>query len=205
MKKFMIISLLIIVTMALTGCFGGGVKLEEDQGYWVLDDDGGVTVEMLMETDDFEDEFDVDPDDKKKDIIDDLEDFFDDQDIDIEVKKLKVKKDIVSMELYIEDAKDMRLEIDDTLEDLADSWEMDLEDFVDKNELVYFKNGKDVDEDDIDDYEDLVYIHVFADDEGMYYTVPGKIILVSDDIDFKKINKNTIFVEDDAGFIFFEE
>lgn len=204
MRKIIIGSFLLVLVFALTSC-SSGIDLEEGQAYWTFDEDGGLTMEMLVDSDDFEDEFDADLDDKDKEIIEDLEDSFDDQDVDAEVKSLKVKKDTVNIEIYVEDSKDIFMEIKDTLEDLADQWDMDLEDFLDGNELVYYKNEKDVDEDDIEDYEDLLYIRVSEGSDGMYYTVPGKIILVSDTLDFEKISNDTIYVDDDNGYVFFEE
>lgn len=202
--------LILLLSLVVSGCtlLGGGVKLEEDQMEFTFDDDGGLTMRAIMEDDEFEDAFDVDFDDKKKDIEEDMVDYMDDErDTDIEIISLKINKDTAEFEIYMEDAEDMYMELDQTLEDLAEDWfDVDIEDLEKELEFVYYKDEEDLDEDDYEDYADDFVINVGGGDEGMYYTFPSKILLVSDKVDFEKESNNTIFVDkDENGYVVIEE
>lgn len=208
MKKILSFTLAAALTLSLTGCFGG-IKLEENQTHLTLNKDGEITMEAIMEDKDFEDAFDVDFDDKEKDIIKDLEEYFDDEDVKAEVKKLNLKKDTAEITLVIEDGEDYLSAIDETLEDLADDAGYDsIEDYVDDYdyEFVTFKDEEDIDSDDLEkDYADYIYINVYGGEEGMYYTLPSDIVAVTD-MKFEKIKKDTIFIEDgEYGYILIKE
>ncbi|MBN2222518.1 MAG: hypothetical protein JW708_09965 [Vallitaleaceae bacterium] len=207
MKKLLSFTLTTALLFSLTGCFGG-IKLEENQSHLTMNKDGEITLEAIMEDRDFEDAFDVDFDDKEKDVIKDLEEYFDDEDITVEVKKLKLNKDTAEITIFIEDGEDYLSKIDETLEDLADdSGYDDIEDFVEAYdyEFVTFKDEEDIDSKDLEDYADYIYLNVYGGEEGMYYTTPSDIEAVSD-LKFERINKNTIFIEDgEYGYILIKE
>jgi hypothetical protein len=181
-----------------------GVDIEEEQSSYVLNKDSELTMVITIDEDDLDDIYDADFDDSVKEITEDLEDFLDDVDSDGEIKNIKKKDDYIELTLFFEDAEDQTGDIY-TLEDEAD-WYDDMEDYADDNPLVYFKSGDDVDEDDFEDYEDYLILSVWGGEEGAYFEVPSEIELVSDRMDYERINNNTIFVEDgESGIIVFDE
>ncbi|MDA3845059.1 MAG: hypothetical protein PF505_00760 [Vallitaleaceae bacterium] len=206
MRKVLALGLVVVFMFSLTGCFGG-VKLEEDQMSYVLNKDGELTYSMYIEDKDLEDSFDVDFDDKEKEIIEDMEDAFDDWDIDAEVTKLKKKDDYANITILIEDSEDMGDEFELTLEDYVDdNGYEDIDAFADDNDFVLFKDEDDVKSKDLEDYADLYLVSVSGGSDGVYYEVPGKIILVSDKVDFEKVNNNTIYIDKkEYGYIAYED
>lgn len=205
MKK--ILAVVLMLSLVLVGCSAGKIVLEEDQMHVAFNSDGGVAMTMCMEDKEFEDEFDVDVDDDISDIMDDVKDYIEDQDedVDFEVKSLKIVDDMVVLSVYVEDGKDIYMEIEDSLEDYAEYNYEDIDEMAEEEEFVYFKNGEDVDEDDVEQYEDYDIYEVSGADEGAYYTFPGKIAIVSEDMDFERVDAYTIFVEDgEYGIVVFE-
>ncbi len=210
MKKTMLVtSLLLVLSMVLSGCFlAGGIKLEEDQIEYIFDEDGGLTLRAFMSDKELEDAFDVDFDDKKKEIEEDIIDYFDDEvDTDVEVKKLDISKDTASFELYIEDGEDFFMEMEVSLEDYADDYYgVDVDELEDYEEFVYYKDGDDVKNKDVEDFSDDYVINVHGGDEGAYYTFPSKVLLVGDKVDYEKIDNDTIFIDDgEYGLVVIEE
>lgn len=209
MKKVLAMTLVLsLLTVLLSGCLGGGIKLEENQVEVIFDKDGGITMRSYSEDRDFEDDFEVDFDDDKDDILKDMEDYIEDYITDdFEIKSLKLNKDTAEFEIYFEDAEDLYMELKDTLEDYAEDWHyVDIEDLEDEEDFVYFKDGEDVKGKDLEDYADYLCVNVHGGDEGSYYTFPSKVAIVSEDVKFEKINNNTIFIEDDEyGVVVIEE
>lgn len=210
MKKVLSVLLVLVMVFALAGC-SSGPKLEEDQVHYTLTKDGELTLKMYGELDELEDDFDIDEDDSEKDIAEDIVDYFDDEmDLDVEVT-VKKSKDMVTVTIVIEDAEDFYFfgDLEQSLEDLCDDYtgDDDIEDFLDSWDIEFqeFKNEKDVDNDDMEDYKDDFIMSVYGGDEGVYYTLPSDILLVSD-FDFERVNNNTIFVEDgEDGYVIYKE
>lgn len=209
MKRILAITMVLsLVGLMMSGCLGGGITLEENQGEYIFDKDGGVTMRAVMEDKDFEDAFDTDFDDKKSDIEDDMKDYIEDElTDDFEIKTLKINKDTAEVEIYFEDSGDMYMELKDTLEDYADDYYgIDLDELEDYMDFVYYKDEEDVKGKDLEDYADYLFIEVYGADEGTYYTFPSKIAIVDEDVKFEKISNNTIFIEDDEwGMVVIEE
>lgn len=208
MRRLKILLVVLALALLFTSCGGSGISLKEGQYSVNIKSNGDVTIEYLMSKKKAEKEFDIDFDDSNKDIIKDLEDYFDDNmraEGKVTIKK-KTKDQILFSASFKKD--EMKsINIKNTLEDYADNYGIDVDELPDKMNLdfVYFKNGKDVDEDDLEKYEDYIAFQVSGDDEGVYFTFPGKIEIVSD-IDFKRINDNTIFVEDgEFGLVVFKK
>lgn len=208
MKKIMMVTVIsVLLASMITGC-SGGVKLEVNQVEYSYGDDGDLTLNMLMEDKELEDEFDVDFDDKEKEIEEDLLDYIEDEiGDDVELKKFKKNKEDATIEMYFEDAEDMYGEIDQSFEDYAeDLYGLDLDELEEEEEFVIYKSEKDLDEDDYEDYEDGIVIRVYGGEEGSYYTFPGKVLLVGDKVDYEKESNQTIFIdEDEYGIIVVEE
>ena len=195
MKKLLAVLTTVLLMFSLTGCLSG-LKLEEGQAHYTLSDKGEVTLEGIMSDNDAEDDLGIDFDDSKKDIEKDIIDQFDDMGVDVEIKKIKVGKDTLSLTMVIEDGEDMGMGADYTLSDYADDmYYEDIDALADSEDFVLYKNGKDIDGKDLGDYEDYNIINVSGSDEGCYYTVPGKIVALSD-IDFQEKGNDTIFIED---------
>lgn len=209
MKKTIALALVVTMIISLTGCFGSGgsVKLEEGQSHYTFNEDGELTLVGYMDGDDLEDDFEIDFDDDEDDIKDDMQDFMDDGieeaagflDIDWEVEIEEVKKDgdFATVTVVFSDFEFMYMGMwYEKLEDLMD------DDYTDTPDFVSFSKGDDVDEDDLEDYEDNFTIYVDGGDEGSYYEFPGKIQLVDEDIKFEKTSDSIIFIEDgEEGFI----
>lgn len=208
MRRLKILLVVLALALLFTSCGGSGISLKEGQYSVNIKSNGDVTIEYLMSKKKAEKEFDIDFDDSNKDIIKDLEDYFDDNmRAEGKVTIKKKTKDQILFSASFKKGEMKSINIKNTLEDYADNYGIDVDELPDKMNLdfVYFKNGKDVDEDDLEKYEDYIAFQVSGDDEGVYFTFPGKIEIVSD-IDFKRINDNTIFVEDgEFGLVVFKK
>jgi hypothetical protein len=208
MRRLKILLVVLALALLFTSCGGSGISLKEGQYSVNIKSNGDVTIEYLMSKKKAEKEFDIDFDDSNKDIIKALEDYFDDNmRAEGKVTIKKKTKDQILFSASFKKGEMKSINIKNTLEDYADNYGIDVDELPDKMNLdfVYFKNGKDVDEDDLEKYEDYIAFQVSGDDEGVYFTFPGKIEIVSD-IDFKRINDNTIFVEDgEFGLVVFKK
>jgi len=182
--------------------------LEEGQSSYILNKDGSMIFTTYIEDKDLEDSFDVDFDDKDTDIMSDIEDAMDDWDVSVEVTKFDKIEEFALITMLIEDLEDMgRSEFEQTIEDYVDddSWYDDFDEFADDNDFVLFKNEDDVKSQDLQDYADLYMISVSGGDEGAYYEVPSNIVLVSDKVDFERVNNTTIYIDqDEYGYIAYE-
>lgn len=214
MKKIINILLALIMTLSLTAC-SGSVSLEEGQGHFIFTEDGEVTMNGYIDEDELEDEFDIDMDDDEDDILDDMQDYFEDGfeelaeildvDFEVEVEEIKKEKDGVSATIIFSDFEFIIEDWYEKLEDLADEFG-DFEDLADEIDFVTYQKEDDVDEDDLEDYEDNFVIQLDGQDEGMYYEFPTEILLVDEDIKFERISDTIIFVEDgEVGYVVVEE
>lgn len=207
MKKVSIILLVAFFIVNLSGC-KANVKLEEGQTYTILDSKGKMTMSVFLSDKEFDGSYGIDFDDDDKEIKEGIVDLFDDvYGMDVEISKFKKGKDYVKFTLTSTDAKDFGYDLRYTLEDYAeDSYYDDVDDMSEYESFVLYKNDKDLDEDQLEDYEDAIVIYVYGGEEGSYYKLPGKILLVDDNMDYKKISGDTIFIEDDEyGIIVIEK
>lgn len=207
MKRIFILVIAMAFIVSFTGCglIGGGIKLEEGQVQYTFTKDGELTMNGIIDNDDFEDDMDIDLKDDEKDIISDIEDYFDDMDIDSEVTKVKVGKDFVTIEIVFEDFETMFVDFQLTLEDYAELSAADIEEFGEYYKFVTFEKGEDIDVKDLDDYEDAFVITIDGGEEGSYYEFPYDLLAVSEDMDYERINDTTIYVEDgEVGLVFID-
>lgn len=206
MKKFISLLLAATLILSLSGCsLISKSKIEEGQVHWTLDKDGALTIEMAVNEDDADDDFNIDLGDKEKDIEEDLVDSFDDMDIDVEVKSLKVKNDVLYATLFLEDAEDMGIDMEATFEEyVEDMFYEDIEAYSDSYDFVLYKDGDDIKAKDLEDYADYNVMTIYGNKDGSYITVPGKIEALTD-LSFEKISNDTIFVDDkDTGIILYK-
>lgn len=204
MKKIIAFVLVLTLILTLTGC---KAKVGEGQRRIELNSKGEVIITWSIEDKDAEDYWDIDFDDSTKEIKEDLLDDWEDGSMeDAEIKTLKKQKDFLYIEVFIEDGEDAGYELDETLEDEMEDYYEDYEEMQDDLEFVEFKSGDEIDEDELEDYEDYYILYVSGGEEGAYYALPNKIVLVEGDIKYERINNNEIFVEDgEYGIIVIEE
>lgn len=207
MKKLLTLALAIVLVLSFTGC-KSGIKLEEGQMHITFKGDE-VTIVAVMEDDDLEDEYDVDfKDDSNKEIAEEIVDYFDDDDIDVTAKVKKSGK-TATVTIVFEDAEDAYMELDDTVEDVADDYGYDdIEDYFDDFDITMetVKDGDKVKAKEMEDYADDYMLMVFGGDEGIYYTFDSTVLLASKSMDFEYKSKTTIFIEDDeSGYLVVKE
>lgn len=204
MKKFLAVIMALVFVLSLTGC--SKVKLKEGESHIVIDKKGTVSIEFYMSDKDADKTFDIDTEDKVKDIKEDLEDLFDDYDIDAEIKNVKASKDYLKFTMVVEDADDYGIDLDMTLEDYADDRYCDIDELEDEGIkfYTYKSEGKDkVKSKDLEDYEDYKVLGVNSTSltgGEVYITVPGEIVLVTDGIKFEKVSKNTIYIKKSKSY-----
>lgn len=195
MKKLFLTFIFILFTISLTGCFSK-VKLEEDQSHLTIYKDGEIKLVAIVSEDTADDVYDVDIEDKKKDVEKDILDYFDDNHIDVEIDKLRIKKDTIEVTLTLEDSKDLDIRMKDTLEDYAKDWGYkDVEALSEYQDFILYKDDEEIKSKDLEDYEDYAILNLSGENDGCYYTIPGEIILVSD-MDYERINKEIIYIDD---------
>lgn len=200
MKRFSVIFMILFFISILTGCTK--VKLEENQSFATFKSNGDVILSEYLSDNDADDYLDIDTSDKNSKIKKDLISFFDDNlNMDVKVTKIKATKDYIKFTITSKDADNMGFDADYALSDYADDYYGDDVDVLAENQdFVYFKNGNDVKDKDLSDYEDDIAVQVNGGEEGTYYKFPGKI-LVLNDLDFNKISNDTIYIDDDENGI----
>lgn len=207
MRKISFVLLATFLIISLSGC-KSNVKLEEGQTYTILDSKGKMTMSAFLSDKEFDGSYGVNFDDDDDEIKESIVDLFDDvYGMDVEVSKFKKGKDNVKFTLVSEDAEDFGYDLEYTLEDYAeDNYYEDIDDMSEYESFVFYKNDEDLNEDELEDYEDAIVIYVYGSEEGAYYKFPSKILLIDEDMDYEKVSSNTIFVEDnESGLIVIEE
>lgn len=207
MRKISFVLLAAFLIISLSGC-KANVKLEEGQTYTILDSKGKMTMSAFLSDKEFDGSYGVDFDDNDDEIKESIVDLFDDvYGMDVEVSKFKKGKDNVKFTLISEDAEDFGYDLEYTLDDYSeDNYYEDIDDMSEYESFVLYKNDEDLDDDELEDYENAIVIYVYGSEEGAYYKFPSKILLVDEDMDYKKVSSNTIFVDDnESGLIVIEE
>lgn len=206
MKKFFLLPLLLFLLLSLVGC-KSSIKLETGQSLTTFNNKGALSITTSLSSKDARDLFDVRIKDSKKDIKEDLIDHFSYlYDEEIKVTKLKKGKDFVNFTFTIDDAELFGFYDDLTLEDYAYDYYYDLEDMAEYEEFVTYKKDESLDSDDLIDYEDDFVQYVHGGNEGAYYKTPKKILLVSDNLKYKKISNDTIFIRrNSSGIIVYKK
>ncbi|PKM93503.1 MAG: hypothetical protein CVU84_15095 [Firmicutes bacterium HGW-Firmicutes-1] len=205
MKKFGLMFVCLFV-LTLSGC-KSDVTLEEGQYYKVIKKDGSASIDWCLSDDEAEEIFGFDfKKDDKDEMKEAILDKIDEWDYDVEFTNFKKGDDYIKYTLIDEEGDDILFEdVDFTLEDYADDYyNLDVDELAEDMKFVYYKNDEKVDEEDIEDYEDSFAISIYGDIEGAYYKVPGKILLVgeeSEDMDYEKISKDTIFLDKDVSVV----
>lgn len=204
MKK-VLLPLTLIILLSLTGC--SKTKLEQGESFVTFKKDS-VSVACSLSGKDAKSEYGIRIKDDSKDIKEDLVDYFDDYyDIDIKITKFKKGKDFINFTYVIEDAGDLGYYVETTLEDYADDLHYDdVEELADDREFITYDKEKSVDSDDIDKYEDDFVQRVNGGAKGVYYKTPNKILLVSEDLKYEKISKDTIYIKrNSSGIIVYKK
>lgn len=207
MKKVSSVILVFLLIISLSGC-KSNVKLEEGQTYTVLDSDGGMSMSVFLSDKELDGSYGVDFDDDEDEIEESIIELFDDSyGMDVEITKFKKGKDNVSFTMTSEDAEDYGYDLEYTLEEFAeDSYYEDIDELAETESFIVYKDEKDLDEDELKNYEDAIVIYVGASDEGSYYKFPSKILLVDENLDYNKVSSDTIFIEDNGfGMVIIEQ
>lgn len=205
MKKTIIIILIASLLMVFVGC-GPSIELEENQLHFTLDEDGSGTLRMDLDQYGLTWFFDLDSNSDVDYLMDAVEEFFVIDDINVIVRKMTVVNNDITIEIYFYDFEDLGFGGDNDLEDIIKDW-----DYTDAKELalewpfVTYDDKTFVEPGDLKDYVELTYVEVDGMYEGAYYTIPGKIILAEQALEFEYISEDTIFVSDGYGWILFEE
>jgi len=214
MKKIISIVLVLTMVVSLTGCDaisgllgGGGHKLEEGESYAIINADGELTVEMAISADMLDEDFNADIDDDPEDIMDDMQDMIDDEldnlDLksDIEVTDVKVKDDIATVTIVAEDFEFLFPVCYETLADYADLMG-GYEAIADMTPFITYEDEDELDDKDLEDYEDGTVLSVDGGEEGTYFEFDDDIAIVTDDMKFEMIKSNIIYVKGgDSGLI----
>lgn len=194
---------IILGVVLLVGC-KAPLKLEEGQYFQTFNNDGSARMSIVMSADDAEEifGFDLNKDDKE-DIEEEILEKLEEMDTDIELRTLKVTEDYLKYTLIYEDGEDiLGYDLNDTLEDYADDYYgMDLETLAEDIEFIYYKDGEEVDEDHVTEYEDARVMTAYGSTDGAYFRFPGKILILGEifgDLEYEKISSNTIYVEEDV-------
>lgn len=203
MKKLVTLIITIVILVSLSGC-KSNIKLEEGQSYLILNEKSEMTMSVYLSDKEFDGSYGIDFDDDDDEIKENIIELFDDvYDMDMEVKKFKKGKDNVKFTLFSEDGDKFGYDLDYTLEDYADdNFYEDIDALSEYQAFLTYKDGEDLDEDDLEDYADSIILYVYGSDEGSYYKFPSEILLVDDNMDYEKIAKNIIYVDDnESGYV----
>lgn len=210
---FLIIIIIIVTICALPGLKINSIKnnLEENQRFHEFTKNDQMLRIKVWDEDLFKDcigeELTNDVDDMTKFI----KDRYNKRDMDVDIINIVIENDTITITEKIYKLDDVcftpdRMLDGTTLEDVVkvEGYD-DFEDLADDLEFVTFKNEKRIDEEQLEDYKGLYAIAVYGYEEGAYFKIPGKIILVLDTINFKRITNDTIYVKDENdGIILFE-
>lgn len=207
MKRLYIFMLVGLFIISLTGC-KSGFKLEEGQSSTIIDKDGKITMSVYLSDKDLNESYGLDFEDDKDEIEEAIIEMFDEfYGTDIEITKFKKGKDNVQFTMVTEDGDFFGYDLDNTLEDYAEaSFYENVEELADSEDFVNFKDGKDLDKEKVEKYEDAIAIYVYGDEEGSYFKMPNKILFVDENLEYEKKSSDTIFIEDgSSGVVVFKE
>jgi len=231
MKKFLSLLLIIAVLLTCISCgkdnsdnakessrkidskAKGDVELENGQMYFNFKKDT-VALSVSLSGDDAEDELDIDMNDSTNDIKEAILDSFGNDFDDVEITAFKKGKDYISFTIEVDAdsfSEGMPGSYYDeySLSDLAEEYGLDgVEELCDYYTFVDFSSEEEIDEDELAEFEDHYVAYVFAPidgafDEGVYFQFPKKILLITDNVKYKKISNNTIFIKSnsEAGLV----
>lgn len=186
-------------------------ELENGQMYFNFKKDT-VALSISLSGEDAEDTFDIDMNDSNNDIKDAIADSFGNDFDEVEITAFKKGKDYIYFTIEVDaDSFSNGMEgsyyAELSLGDLADEYGLgSVGELCDYYTFVDYSKEKDIDEEDLEVYGDDYVAYVFAPidgafDNGVYFQFPNKILLITDNVKYKKISSNTIFIKggSDAG------
>lgn len=195
----------------------GKNELENGQMYFNFKKDT-VALSISLSGEDAEDSFDIDMNDSNDDIKDAIVDSFGNDFDEVEIIDFKKGKDYLYFTIEV-DADSFSSGMEGSyyaglsLGDLADEYGLGgVGELCDYYTFVDYSKEKAIDEEELEEYADDYVAYVFAPidgafDNGVYFQFPKKILLITDNVKYKKISNNTIFIKggSDAGLAVIEK
>jgi len=206
MKKTLVLLSVILIIVSLTGC--GGIKLAEGQEMYILNSDGTMDWQGLLEGGEFAQGMGFDYDDDEKVIINTVNEYLNKNSISGEVKNVKKVKGYVLIDVrFISPGDIMAYDMTMTLEKFANDYYGGMTAMADQEIFYLYKNASRVSSNDLIKYAGHKFLTVFdSSGKGSYFKVPGKIMIVHSESEYKKVNNDTIFIEGDGyGAVVYKE
>lgn len=214
MKKKLFV-LCLAALLITTSCASSKVKLEEGESHIILTEDE-FAIRLALDEDDADDFMDLDIDDDDEDILDDMEDYIDDDPIldedDVKASVISNKKELLIIELRTDEEDSMisggflkQLE-NPVGKIVVQRYDDDLDDFMDEYELLDFKSGEDLSDEDYEQVYEYCYLEIIEDyyEDDYYVTLPFGIFAVDEDLEYEYVDEFTIKLEDDSeGMVIF--
>ena len=204
MKKTSLIALFLIVSLSFVGC--SKVKLEPGEVFITYKKGSSITTFSVSEKD-AKNEFGIRLSDSKKEMKDELTDYF--KNIygnKFEITDIKKGKDYIEFTYEVEAPTGQWYR--STLEEYAEKRHYDdMDEMAEREELVFYKNKKSADGKDLEKHSDDYVESVRGGKDGTYYRFEGNIIFVSENLKYKKISNDTIYVKRNSsnGIVIFKK
>lgn len=184
----------------------GGVNLKDGKEMYILSKDGFITyrANALGEEIGSEVGFDFSKD-SESNIKKAIEAYLKEEGIDARINELKKDGDMIYIDITYTDPDEVMYYMNNKLKDYADENYDGIEDLAEYQYFEHYSNKNKVDPGDLGKYLNDMIIEVDDMADGTYFQLPGKILLVSEDMEYTKIDDYTILVEgNDYGYVIYE-
>lgn len=190
-KLIIFIGLLI---MSLTACSLATI-VGKDQVKYTINDDLSVTMEGYLNQDNIEGFFDMSYDLSEDEMIESIQTYYKDKNTEITLNDYNKKSNYSRFNITYKDPSIIFIELSATLLHFSNSFYKSYEDMIQVSGFLAYDSGDLALTNDYTGLEEATILIVSGYDAGAYYSVPGEILLVSDEMPYKKRGSNTIFIE----------
>jgi len=201
MKKLFLLLLVALMMLSLSSC--RSIKLEESQEMYVISSDGSVRMKMMVEGDELAADVGFDyAKDKNRIITQAINEYIENTGLDAKLNSFRKSGDYAFVDITFYNFKDIMSTANYALEDYADDYYGNLRTLADSANFIIYSNESVLDKGDIRKYAEFSIMEVSDSGAGTYYKLPGRILLVSGDIQYTKISSDTILIENgDYGYV----
>lgn len=183
-----------LLTLILSACSLATI-VGKDQVKYTVNEDLSVTMEANLSQDNIEGFFDMSYDLSEEEMISSIKAHYNNLNTQITIIDFNKNKDYSKFTITYVDSSVIFIELSATLEDFSNSFYKSYEDMAEVSGFLSYSSGDLAMDVDYNGLNAATILIVSGYDNGAYYKVPGDILLVSDEMLYKKRGSNTIFIE----------
>ncbi len=201
MKKLITLCLVIVLVLSLSAC-SGGLTLDKNQSMIEINKKD-VVFTIVFNENEFAADFKIDTTQRASKIENDFKDFLekDESGNYMKLESIKVKKNLVTVVIQVDDIYEMDIEMGDFNDLINDYGYKDVKEFAETFPFVLYRNEKEIDSSKMTKYESYKYIELGPlTQQGTYFKIPGKIAAVARDLAFEYEGNDTILVTGNSSY-----